>query len=82
MSLRMEGDLPKGDGVTPYKAYLVKWVTRAGEGGVKKLKKWVTLFMDGPFQYFICHILGTLNLLLPSCKGLGKHTIIFLQDFY
>ena len=43
-----EGDLPKGD-VTPL-AYLVKWVKK-GEGGVKNLKKWVTLFMDGLAAY-------------------------------
>ena len=45
------GDLPKGD-VTPqaylfYKSILIK-VSDKGEGGVKSLKKWVTLFMDGP----------------------------------
>ena len=43
------GDLPKGD-ITS-EAYLVKWVKR-GRKGVKNLKKWVTLFIDGPFTNF------------------------------
>ena len=49
-----EGDLPKGDN-SPW-AYLVKWVTRGREAGVKNLKKigWLTSFMDGPYQQK-CH---------------------------
>ena len=44
-----EGDLPKGNYVTP-QAYFIQSVDK-GEGGVKNLKKWVTSFMDCPFPY-------------------------------
>ena len=43
-------DLPKG-GVTPSLSLFSKMGEKA-EGGVKNLKKWVTIFMDGPYYLF------------------------------
>ena len=47
-----------------------------GEGGVKNLKKWVTLFMDGPLSIFFLHFSKQVLVLISGLKIFYYITII------
>ena len=51
-------------------------MSNKGEGGVKNLKKWVTLFMDGPLSIFFLHFSKQVLVLISGLKIFYYITII------
>ena len=50
-----------------------------GEGGVKNLTKWVTLFMDGPLSIFFLHFSKQVLVLISGLKYFTTYITIISE---